>query len=127
MFSEQSGLLISIGILIALMLICHTSNFLFPRNNFINLAIPHIPTPTQYNKIYYNNNDNRKKIPCISHPEIPCSLQTSCLTKPDNSLSDSEIAVFYKFAYENAGAEVLRRALYPNETSPTPTTTPSIL
>lgn len=117
---NSTGLLIAICILIIMLLVCHIMNFLYPRNsnNFENVhqiqgQMPTKPLPTQYNIISYDN--HLGKIPCDSQAQIPCQvLQEQCSqsTQPTQfQLSDSELAILYKEAYEQAGAEVLSRTL----------------
>ena len=60
---KSKGLFISIIILISMMLICHTVNFLYPRNKNSNsfsnlpLSIPNNTIPIEYETIYYDYND----------------------------------------------------------------------
>ena len=115
---DSTGLLIAICILISMLLLCHTMNFLYPRNsnNFDNVhqrQMPTKPLPTQYNIISYDN--QLGKIPCDSQAQIPCQVlqqqQEQCSQPTQFQLSDSELAILYKEAYEQAGAEVLARTL----------------
>lgn len=101
-------------------------NFLYPRNsnNFENVyqqkKMPTRPLPTQYNIISYDN--HLGKIPCDSQAQIPCQvLQEQCSQPTQFQLSDSELAILYKEAYEQAGAEVLARTLQNMEKNPTTT------
>ena len=122
---NNTGLLVAICILISMILVCHTMNFLYPRksNNFGN-----VPLPTQYNIISYDN--QLGKMPCDSQAQLPCNIlqqqQTQCSNPSSISkLSDSEIALLYKEAYERAGEEVLIRTLQEmQKPKPTPTPTP---
>lgn len=126
MVTNDNTLLLAISILIGLLLICHVSNFIYSRNKntkntkniqntqnkFINLSIPTNPIPTQYNDIYYYGNPNQ--VPCKMQGEaqIPCIVRQKCnKSNEESQLSDSEIALLYKFAYEEAGKEILRREL----------------
>lgn len=108
MANSGTGLIIAILILIGMLLLCHTMNFLYPRtiNTFNNIPSITKPLPTQYNIITYDN--NLGKIPCNNQAQIPCNIQKQC-TK--SQLSDSELAILYKEAYEMAGEEVLLRTL----------------
>ena len=145
---KSKGVIISILILICLLLVCHISNFIYPKksnynskhiskpnknlNSFANLSlsIPKTPLNTEYNKITYDkSNDIYEQSLCnnINEAEIPCSIISACsasntvpMTTP-YELSESEWAVVYKNIYESAGLEVLSREL--DEISPTPTTT----
>lgn len=116
---KSDNVFIAIIILISIMLICHTAHFFYDKNNFNN-----IPLRTQYNQIYYDTSNpygscNKNKAnqdvldQVLGQSEVPC-LPVKCPTPTvfslDN-LSDSEIAVIYKVAYENAGIEVLNRVL----------------
>ena len=118
-----TGLIIAISILISMLLICHTMNFLYPKTSNTFGDIPSItkPLPTQYNLIAYDN--DLGKIPCNNQAQIPCNIQRKC-TPTKYQLSDSELAILYKEAYEMAGEEVLLRALREMQ-SPITTTTPS--
>jgi len=126
---NTTGLLIAICILISMLLVCHTMNFLYPRNsnNFENVyqrkQMPTRPLPTQYNIISYDN--HLGKIPCDSQAQIPCQVlqqqQEQCSQPTKFQLSDSELAILYKEAYEQAGAEVLARTLQNMEQNPTTT------
>lgn len=138
-FNSQ-GLIISIIILISMMLICHTVNFLYPKNinynmhhnnhnkpkphnknqnSFSNLllAIPNNTLPNEYNKIYYDYDNKNKQSECNlkKEAEIPCKVVSSCNSTPTPTqkyqLSDSELAVVYRDAYASAGREVLLRTL----------------
>ena len=135
-FNSQ-GLIISIIILISMMLICHTVNFLYPKNinynmhhnkpkphnknqnSFSNLllAIPNNTVPNEYNKIYYDYDNKNKQSECNlkKEAEIPCKVVSSCNSTPTPTqkyqLSDSELAVVYRDAYASAGREVLLRTL----------------
>ena len=113
MTASGTGLIIAISILISMLLICHTMNFLYPKNSNTFSDIPSITNPlqTQYNIISYDN--DLGKIPCNNQAQIPCNIQKKCTpTKPTKyQLSDSELAILYKEAYEMAGEEVLLRTL----------------
>jgi hypothetical protein len=130
---NNTGLLVAICILIGMVLVCHTMNFLYPRNTnkFYDLpmtissmttipmttipitTMPPVPLPTQYNIISYDN--NLGKIPCDSQAQLPCNIlqqqQTQCSTPTKYKLSDSELALLYKDAYERVGEEILLRTL----------------
>jgi hypothetical protein len=115
---DNTGLMIAICVLIGMILVCHTMNFLYPHNNRNNRnsnGFGDIPLPTQYNIISYDN--ELGKIPCDSQAQLPCKVlqqqQTQCATptSTQSKLSDSEIALLYKEAYERAGEEILIRTL----------------
>ncbi len=133
---DTDGVAISILILILMVLTCHTMNYLFPRNtNTINNSAGmnnsvsinnsaginnktikqsldkffNIPNNTNYNKIYYQNQNEKKLCDKDAHPHIPC--KKTCSTEEDYALSDSELAFLYKYAYEEAGKEILMRKL----------------
>ena len=117
---KSGGVFIAIIILISMMLICHTAHFFYDRNNFSNVALP-----TQYNQIYYENQNNTSTCnnskpdqatldKLLGQAEVPCAIVKKCPTPTKFSLvnlSESELAIIYKVAYENAGMEVLNRAL----------------
>jgi hypothetical protein len=111
---NSNGVFISILILILMILICHTMNYLYPKNRFAN-----IPKTTNYNKIYYTNQN--EKISCDHlkeiQAEVPCDVIKTCNDEDQlnlNTLSDSEIAYFYKVAYEEAAREIFMRTLNEN-------------
>jgi hypothetical protein len=113
---NNTGLLVAICILIGMILVCHTMNFVYPRNNN---KFGDIPVPTKYNIISYDN--ELGKIPCDSQAQLPCKVlqqQQSQCSNPSliSKLSDSEIALLYKEAYERAGEEVLIRTLQEMQT-----------
>ena len=138
---QSKGVFVSIIILIALLLICHISNFLYPKNSkynkninsFSNLAlsIPDTPVDTQYNQINFNKQNDPLVCKNVNEAEIPCNVISDCSTKnkvPTTTpyqLSESEWAVVYKDAYQNAGREVLMRALSEINTG-TVTTIPNL-
>ena len=68
-----------------------------------------IPNNTNYNKIYYQNQKEKKRCDKDAHPHIPC--KKTCSTEEDYALSDSELAFLYKYAYEEGGKEILLRKL----------------
>lgn len=79
-----------------------------PKNNKINVPKSLSNDIIQkYNFISYNN--NLENIPCNNHAQIPCNFQTKI--KCDNTLSNSEIALLYKKAYELAGESIILRTL----------------
>lgn len=113
---KSDGVFIAIIILISMMLICHTAHFFYDKNDFTNTTLP-----TQYNQIYYdgsngscNNSkpDQKALDKLLGQADVPCATKKQCPTQFSlDSLSESELAVLYKVAYENAGMEVLNRAL----------------
>lgn len=113
----HTGLFVSVLILIAILVTCHLRRYVnlypIPKSDFSNLTIPTGTPPLQYNQILYS--DQGRRIPCeiASQAHFPCSQIQTCqqLTQPQMELSESEIAVLYKLAYEQAGLEVLNRAL----------------
>jgi len=114
---NSNGVFISILILILMILICHTMNYLYPKNRFEN-----IPKTTNYNKIYYTNQN--QKISCDNlgkdkeQAEVPCDVIKTCNAEDEldkNTLSDSELAYLYKVAYEAAAREIFMRTLNENE------------
>ena len=133
---NTDGVAISILILILMILTCHTMNYLFPKdrytmNNNMNNSIRinsninntmsnknekkslnnflNIPTNTNYNKIYYQNSNTISSCNNVEHANIPC--KKICNAEEDYALSDSELAFLYKYAYEEAGKEILMRKL----------------
>jgi len=148
---NTDGVTISILILIFMILICHTMNYLYPRkrmpqtiklnhklNNKLNNLIKNnknninsINTFTNtandidYNKIYYHN-QNEKKL-CDANLDkqanIPCDIIKKCSDDEEideeideYTLSDSELAVLYKVAYEEAAREIFMRTLSEDNT-----------
>jgi hypothetical protein len=130
------GLFISVLILLGMLVCCHLSYYfdkkVLIQSDFIDLALPKGTLPLIYNQISYSN--ALKKIPCEIMPQaqIPCNLRQQCSQQSSQSsqlsqlsqyqLSDSELALLYKEAYEKAGLETMLRTL--NETTTTlPATT----
>jgi hypothetical protein len=130
------GVTISILILIMMMLICHTMNYLYPKNKFDNIPQTTNGTETtNYNEIYYSNQNNKlcDVILTSTQADIPCNVIKSCAqsstqtqkpTKPKpkislDNLSNSEIVVLYKVAYDEAAREIFMRTI--KELSPTTT------
>ena len=112
---NSSGVVVSILILIIMMLICHSMNFFYPKNNFIDIDSDR-PKQTDYNEIYYTNDLNKKQLCAnVNQAEIPCDIVRTCKTEPNkrglDSLSNSEIAVLYKVAYEESAREIFTRTL----------------
>ena len=114
----HTGLYISILILLAMLVSCHLKNYFqittSSTNKFVNLAIPNKTLPLKYNAITYSKQNSDNQIPCeiASQSNFPCSqIQTPCTTFDADNLSDSELAIIYKTAYEQAGLELLKRTL----------------
>ena len=78
------------------------------NNSFINLP-PNLPT--KYNQIYFDKQEG-ESCKIKREPEVPCKIIPECTTKTGMELlSDSEIAMFYKYLMERAGFEVANRSL----------------
>ena len=118
---NSKGVIVSILILIIMILVCHITNFFYPKNNFKNVGNNNnnnTPKQKDYNEIYYSNNTGEERL-CdnVEQAEIPCDIIKKCEPEPVpeptglDSLSDSEIAVLYKFAYESAAREIMTRTL----------------
>lgn len=111
------GLFISVLILLGMLITCHLRNYFntpTPKSDFINLAIPTGTPPLQYNKISYF--PSIRQIPCeiANQGNFPCSQIQTCTTPQATQmeqLSDSELAILYKEAYERAGLEIIKRTL----------------
>ena len=110
-------------------------NFYYPKNRFEDVGKSDKTNPTDYNEIYYTNESNEKQLCAnVNQAQIPCDVVRTCKTEPTptptpttkrglDSLSNSEIAVLYKVAYESAAREVLTRTLKdikPTTTEPNP-------
>ena len=147
---KSKGLIVAILILISLLLVCHISNFLYPKqsksiytsnknqnknlNSFLNLplSIPNTPLDTKYNQITYDKPIDPSICKNMHEAEIPCNIISSCSASSQNTvpmttpyeLSESEWAVVYKAIYENAGLDVLRRTLGDKKSNKTTTTVP---
>jgi hypothetical protein len=112
---NYTGLFIAILFLLGMLITCHLRNYFnIPKSNFINLAIPTGTPYLQYNKISYI--PSIKKIPCeiAQQGNFPCSQIQTCKspqTSQAEQLSDSELAILYKEAYEQAGLELINRML----------------
>ena len=78
------------------------------ENNFQDIQID---SKIDYNKIYYSE-QNKKKLCYNDQANVPCDIVKICNDNPDaNTLSDSELAFFYKVAYEEAAREIFMRTL----------------
>ena len=138
---KSQGLFIAIIILICMILVCHTVNFLYSNkhknksshnkashnknlNSFANmvLEIPNNTIPIEYNQIYYDYSNKNKKEECKlkNEAEIPCNIVSSCDKKPiptpiptttQYQLSESEMALLYRDAYASAGRQLLLNVL----------------
>jgi hypothetical protein len=86
----SDGVTISILILITMIIICHTMNYLYPKNKFEN-----IPQPTNYNQIYYSNKNSKLcsnintggsiSSNMLNQAEIPYDIISSCSDNLDSS------------------------------------------
>lgn len=115
------GVAISILILIAMLIICHTANLLMDskgkvrrqmNNSFINTPAN---LPTKYNEIYFDKQEG-ESCKIKREAEVPCNIVPECTETPKPTaglslLSDSEIAMMYKYIMERAGFEVASRTL----------------
>ena len=134
---KSQGLFISIIILICMILICHTVNFLYSNNHKKNLShknlshnknlnsfanmvleIPKTTVPIEYNQIYYDYSNKKEECKIKNEAEIPCNIISTCNknqtlspTPTQFQLSDSEIAVIYRDAYASAGRQLLLNVL----------------
>ena len=130
---KSSGVFVAILILIIMMLICHSMNFFYPKNNFKDISTKNnkntpSPTPinTYYNEIYYTNESDEKQLCAnVNQAEIPCDIVRICKTEPvptpipKPTLSHSEMALLYKVAYNESAREILTRTI--KDMQPTPT------
>lgn len=108
------GLFIAVLILLGMLITCHLRNyFIAPKSDFINLVVPTGTPPLKYNKISYT--PGIQKIPCeiAAQGNFPCSQIQSCSSPQttQSQLSDSELAILYKEAYELAGLELMKRVI----------------
>lgn len=113
-FSTQNiGLLVAILILIALLTICHISNYMYPkRDEFDTVGCgSKQPINTRYTTINYYDLLNEKHI-CdkLENANIPCP--TKCNKQ---QLTDYELSVLYRAIYERAGLEIMHRTLNPTD------------
>ena len=112
---NYTGLYIAVLILLGMLITCHLSNYFnTPKNKFINLAVPTGTPQLQYNQISYT--PGVQKIPCeiAKQGNFPCSQIQKCSspqTTKAAQLSDSELAILYKEAYEKAGLELMKRII----------------
>jgi hypothetical protein len=110
-FSNQNkGLLAAILILIALLTICHISNYMYPkRDEFapVGCEIPQQSVNSKYTTINYYDLLNEKRI-CdnLENANIPCPTKS-------NELTDEELGILYRAMYESAGLEIMHRTLNP--------------
>ena len=115
------------------MLICHSTNFFYPKNNFEDVGKKNnknstTPIKTDYNQIYYTNESDKKQLCAnVNQAEIPCDIVRICKPEPTPipkpTLSDSEIALFYKVSYNESAREILTRTIkdmQPTITEPNP-------
>ena len=104
---KSKGLFISIIILISMMLICHTTNFLYPKNknsnSFSNLAlsIPKNSIPVEYNKIYFYHNDKTEESECKlkKEAEIPCEIVSKCNNSDTSTSASNTPCTLISFAF----------------------------
>jgi len=121
---KYTGLFIAVLILLGMLITCHLRNYFnmhnipnmpnIPKSDFINLVVPTGTPALQYNKISYT--PSIQKIPCdiAKQGNFPCSQIQQCSSLQNTQaaqLSDSELAILYKEAYERAGLEVMKRIL----------------
>jgi hypothetical protein len=112
---NYTGLFIAVLILLGMLITCHLRNYFnTPKSDFINVVLPTGTPPLQYNKISYT--PGIQKIPCeiAEQGNFPCSQIQTCISPQTTQafhLSDSELAILYKEAYEKAGLEVIKRVL----------------
>jgi hypothetical protein len=112
---NYTGLFIAVLILLGMLITCHLRNYFnTPKSDFINLAIPTGTPPLKYNQISYT--PGIQKIPCeiAAQGNFPCSQIQTCSspqTTQAAQLSDSELAILYKEAYERAGLELMKRVI----------------
>jgi hypothetical protein len=100
-------------------------NFFYPKNNFENVDAT---STTNYNEIYYTDELNKKQLCAnVNQAEIPCDIVKKCepvpTPNPKPTLSQSELALLYKFAYEASAREIFTRTLedlQPTTTQPNP-------
>ena len=116
-----NGVQLSIILLIIMLLVCHgTKIYMNNRGNRFNGNGFH-DIPGSANKISYSNYSSFKK-GCTNTTKPPtppdCKPVPECKPVPTckqtfglDALSDAELAVIYKVAYENAGMEIMRREL----------------
>ena len=113
---QKRTLIIAISILIVMLLACHLANFFYPKNNVINLGTPVTTFNNTYNRITYEP-PLTQQISCQPHAQLPCPdkpIEERCPTSYKPTPVDE--ALFYKFAYEAAGLEVMNRTV--NSTTP---------
>ena len=112
---NYTGLFIAVLILLGMLITCHLRNYFnTPKSDFINLVVPTGTPPLKYNQISYT--PDIQKIPCeiAEQGNFPCSQIQTCSspqTTQAAKLSDSEIAIIYKEAYERAGLELMKRVI----------------
>ena len=113
---QKRTLIIAISILIVMLLVCHLANFFYPKNKFENIGIPVTTFNNTYNRITYEP-PLTQQISCQPHAQLPCPdkpVEERCTTSYKPTPIDE--ALFYKFAYEAAGLEVMNRTV--NSTTP---------
>jgi len=114
---KYTGVFIAILILLGMLIMCHLRNsnmILTPiKSDFINLGFPKYDKLLEFNKISYI--PGKQQIPCeiVKQANFPCNQIKNCNTSglSLDMLSDSELAILYKEAYESAGLELMKRIL----------------
>jgi len=114
---QKQTLVIAISILIVMLLSCHLANFFYPKNKFTNLGTPVTTFNNTYNRITYEP-PLTQQISCQPHAQLPCPDKSQDESPCSTSYKPTPIdeSLFYKFAYEAAGLEVMNRTV--NSTTP---------
>lgn len=117
-------LFFAIGILISLIAICHLSNYLYPKEKFLNTCLYSNPVNTKYTNINYYALPKGICDNIIENANIPCPTTESSKTKscgkpsPTEScqitkteLTPEQLTTLYRYLYERSGLEIMKRVI----------------
>lgn len=117
-------LFFAIGILISLIVICHLSNYLYPKEKFNNTCLYSNPINTKYTNINYYSLPKGICDNDITNANIPCptneSSKKKICSKPSptescqptkTELTPEQLTTLYRYLYERSGLEVIKRVI----------------
>ncbi len=120
----NTTLFIAISVLIILIIICHVTNYLYPKEKFTETYLYSNPVNTKYTNINYYSLPNGICDNIISDANIPCPTTESNKTKscikptPTEScqptkteLTSEQLLTLYRYLYERSGLEVIKRVI----------------
>lgn len=130
--SNHQGILIGLCILVSISLICHLSNYLFPKNKeckercllarLLKEKFGDQNPMSRYNTINYLDLDECVGLPCSrvlneDHPDIPCNVYKRCLNtlksgrSGKRKLTDDELKILYLTLYNLSSDEAISRRI----------------